>query len=87
MEMSANLLSLSFKFIALFSAYSKPLFIDLSIYPHYLYCNMYRVMACPLYFITHTPSYAMVRCIENLNGLSIIFYCSHSMDQATLRRI
>ena len=39
------------------------------------------------YFIVHTPSYVTLRCIENLNGLYIVFYCSHSVYQVTTRRI
>ena len=44
-------------------------------------------VAFPLYFIVHTPSYATLRRIENLNGLYIVFYSSHSIHQVTLQRI
>ena len=79
MQILADLLSLSSKFVMLFSAYSKPLFIDPTthIYLPLKYCNMscnVHKVACPSYFIAHTPSYTMPRCIENLNSLCIVLY-------------
>ena len=36
-------------------------------------------MAFPLYFIAHSPRTRTTRCIQNLNGLSIVFYRSQSV--------
>ena len=49
-------------------------------YTHYspLQCDVPKV-AGPSYFIVHNPSYAMFRCKENLSGLSIVIYGSHSL--------
>ena len=71
------LISLSCSFLLFLSLFSSTTLFTISILQR---ARVHRVVY-PLYFIIHTRSYTTLRCIENLNSLSIIFYCSHSMHQ------
>ena len=58
----------------------------ITFYFNILTCDAHKA-ACLLYFIAPTSCHATLQCIENLNGLSIVFYHSYSTHRATLQHI
>ena len=71
------LISLSCSFLLILSLFLSTTLFTVSILQR---ARVHKVVY-PSYFIVHTRSYTTLRCIENLNSLSIIFYCSHSTHQ------